>query len=107
MNEYIDYLHEVFEWFGPVTTRKMFGGHGIYHNGLMFALVADGVLYLKTDGENSDHFVQEGLPPFEFIKKGKLIKTSYYRAPDEIMDDRELAAVWARRSYAAAVRAHK
>ena len=107
MSEYISYLVEVFELFGPVTARKMFGGYGIYRNGLMFALVADNILYLKADSENSEYFKQEGLPPFEYNKKGNLVKMSYYRAPDEIMDDREQAALWARRSYEAAVRARK
>jgi len=44
MSEYVEYLKEVLELFGPITARKMFGGYGIYHNGLMFALVADDTL---------------------------------------------------------------
>ncbi len=35
--------------FGPVTVRPMFGGAGIFRDGLMFALIADEVLYLKAD----------------------------------------------------------
>lgn len=104
MSEYIEYLGEVFEEFGPITTRKMFGGYGVYYNGLMFALVADDMLYLKTDEKNSDYFLKSGLSQFEYNKNGKIVKMSYYRAPDEIMDDRDLAAVWARRSYEAALR---
>jgi len=104
MSEYIEFLKEVFEQFGPITSRKMFGGYGLYHNGLMFALVADDTLYLKTDAENAGYFEEEGLAPFEFNKNGKLIKMSYHQAPDVIMDDRELAAIWARRSFEAAIR---
>jgi DNA transformation protein len=51
MDDYVGYLQEIFEHFGPITARKMFGGWGIYHNGLMFALVADDTLYLKADSE--------------------------------------------------------
>lgn len=104
MREYADYLHEVFDLFGPITARKMFGGYGIYHKGLMFALVAEETLYLKADGENSSYFEKEGLGQFEYNKNGKLVKMSYYRAPDEIMDDREQAAMWAHRSFEAALR---
>jgi len=104
MNEYLEYLNEVFELFGPITARRMFGGYGIYHDGLMFALVADGTLYLKADAENSSYFEEEGLGPFEYDKNGKLVRMAYYQAPDEIMDDREQAAVWARRSFEAALR---
>ena len=104
MSDYILYLHEVFERFGPITARKMFGGYGIYHHGLMFALVADEELYLKADAQNVSYFEKEGLGPFEYDKNGKLMKMSYYLAPDEIMDDREQAALWADRSYDAALR---
>jgi DNA transformation protein len=47
MNEFVDYLHEVFELFGPIRARKMFSEYGIYHNGLMFGLVAGDTLYLN------------------------------------------------------------
>jgi len=104
MSEYIEHLGEVFGLFGPVTARRMFGGYGIYHDGLMFALVADDTLYLKADAENLRYFEDEGLGPFGYNKNGKLVKMSYYRAPDEIMDDRKQAAVWARRSFEAALR---
>lgn len=104
MSEYVEYLKEAFELFGPITARKMFGGYGIYHNGLMFALVADDTLYFKADAENSSYFEEEGLGAFEYNKNGKLMKMSYYLAPDEIMDDREQAAMWARRSFEAALR---
>lgn len=104
MSEYIEYLQEVFELFGPITARKMFGGYGIYHNGLMFALVAEDTLYLKADAKNLGDFEKEGLGPFEYNKSGKLMKMSYYLAPDEVMDDREQAAIWAHRSFEAALR---
>jgi len=105
MSEFVEYLHEVFERFGPIRTRKMFGGYGIYRNELMFGLVAEDTLYLKADAENAGFFEKEGLEQFGYDKDGRTIKMSYYQAPDGIMDDRELAAVWARRSIEAALRA--
>ena len=56
MNESIDYLHEVFDAFGSIRTRRMFGGWGIYHDGLMFGLYAAGRLYLKIDAYNVAQF---------------------------------------------------
>lgn len=41
MNEFITHLTDVFEHFGPIHAKRMFGGYGVYHQGLMFALVAD------------------------------------------------------------------
>ena len=105
MSEFIEYLHEVFELLGPITVRKMFGGYGIYHGGLMFGLVSDDTLYLKADTRNSKYFEEEGLGQFEYNKQGRVLKMSYYLAPDGVMDDREQAAIWGRRSYEAALRA--
>lgn len=72
MSELIAYLPEVFELFGPVTLRKMFGGYGVYHDGLMFALVADDILYLKADAENARYFDEQGLGQFEYLRDGIL-----------------------------------
>lgn len=105
MSEFVDYLHEVFEQFGRIHVRKMFGGYGIYHDGIMFGLVADDTLYLKADHTTAKHFESRGLNQFEYDKGGKPVKMSYYEAPAEILDDPEDAAVWARRSYDVAMSA--
>lgn len=107
MSEFIEHLHEVFEQFGAINSRRMFGGYGVYHDGLMFGLVADNVLYLKTDSESVRHFDARGLTPFEYSSKGKTATMSYYTAPEEIYEDPEEARVWAQRAYAAALRARK
>lgn len=85
----------------------MFGGYGVYHDGLMFALVADDVLYLKADEKSSPAFAALGLPQFEYEKSGKKMRMSYYGAPEEIFDDPVQAKAWADRAYGAAVRAKK
>jgi DNA transformation protein len=104
MDEFVNYLHEVFRAFGPIHTRQMFGGHGVYHDGFMFGLVADGVLYLKADAEIADKFSRLGLEQFEYVKKGKPMKMSYFMAPDDIYDDPSLAKNWATLSYEVARR---
>jgi DNA transformation protein len=107
MSEFVDYLHEVFELFGPISVRKMFGGYGIYHHGLMFGLVSGETLYLKADAGNANHFEKQGLDKFEYVKAGKIMAISYYQAPAEILEDREQAAIWALRSYQAALRGQR
>ncbi|MFK8054102.1 MAG: TfoX/Sxy family protein [Woeseiaceae bacterium] len=105
MSEFVDYLTEVFEPFGKIHSRRMFGGHGIYHDGLMFGLVADDQLYLKADADSVGYFHHHELPAFEYDKNGKLMKMSYFLAPESIFDDTEEAITWARRAYDAALRA--
>lgn len=104
MTQFTDSLHEVFERFGRVDARRMFGGHGIYHDGRMFALVAGDTLYLKTDAQSLPHFERLALPPFEFNRQGKMMQMSYRQAPAEVFEDRDEAAVWARRAWEAALR---
>lgn len=104
MSEFVNYLHEVFEHFGAIRSRKMFGGHGIYHNDLMFGLVADDELYLKTDKDNVHFFEELGLEAFEFHSDTKVIKMSYYAAPEDIFDDPEQARYWAEVAFDAALR---
>ncbi|MFN0040290.1 MAG: TfoX/Sxy family protein [Burkholderiales bacterium] len=104
-NQFVQHLHEVFSGFGKITTRRMFGGWGIYRDGLMFALVADDTLYLKADAGNAPHFDALGLDNFEYVKNGKAMKLSYRCAPDVMLEDREQAAIWARRAFDAALRA--
>ena len=107
MSEFVAYLDEVFQFFGEIVCRRMFGGYGVYHEGLMFGLVADDVLYLKADAELAEQFEAKGLERFEYIKQGKPMSMSYYQAPEEIFDDPAEAKIWADWAYAAALRAKK
>ena len=97
-------LPKVFERFGRVSARRMFGGHGIFHEGRMFGLVSGERLYLKTDEESRAKFEAKGLVPFEYMRSGKLTPTSYVEAPPEIYEDREEAARWARLAWEAVLR---
>jgi DNA transformation protein len=107
MSEFIESLHDVFNQFGIINTRLMFGGCGIYHKSLMFGLVADEALYLKTDESTIHLFNNLGLEPFCYERTGKVIRLSYYLAPDDIFDDPEAATLWAERAYKAAIRAKR
>lgn len=98
-------MHEVFTDFGSINTRKMFGGYGIYHDGLMFGLVAEDTLYLKVDDKTKQKFIDKELTPFEYDKKDKKVKLSYYLAPEEIYDNPDEAVYWARMAYQAALAA--
>jgi DNA transformation protein len=107
MSEFVEYLHEVFEAFGPIRTKRMFGGYGVYRDELMFALVANDLLYLKADVESAAHFEERGLKPFEYVKNGKRMNMSYFLAPEEIFDDPDEAKLWASRAYEAALRSKR
>lgn len=82
----------------------MFGGHGVFLDGVMFGLVADGDLYLKVDDANREDFARAGLGPFVYGGKDRPTTMSYHRAPEPIEDWRILEP-WARGALAAARRA--
>ena len=107
MSEFVDFLPEAFAEFGPVTLRRMFGGHGVFHDGLMIGLVADNTLYLKVDAQTIPQFAERGLGPFEYGKAGKRMAMSYYQAPEETLEDPEEMRRWAGLAFAAARRAKK
>lgn len=107
MSVFLDDLHEALADFGPITTRRMFGAHGVYRDGLMFGLLAQGRLYLKTDALNLPEFVAVQSEPFTFEQRGKPVKLSYWRAPEFILDDRALAKAWAQSAFGAALRSQE
>jgi DNA transformation protein and related proteins len=101
-------IKEMFSCFGAVDVRRMFGGMGIYADGTMFALVADGVIYLKSDEGNAASFDREDLGPFTYTtQNGERGVMSYRRMPDRLYDDPDELAVWSREALAAARRGKK
>jgi DNA transformation protein len=98
-------LVELFAEFGPVSVRRMFGGAGLFVDGLMIGLVSDGVIYLKADSETIPAFEGEGLSQFSYATRdGTRMLTSYWRMPDRLYDDTEELARWARTAHAVALR---
>ena len=96
---------ELFQEFGPVSVRRMFGGAGIFVDGRMIGLVSRDVIYLKADAETIPAFEQERLAPFSYATKdGERKLTSYWRMPDRLYDDTEELARWARTAHEVALR---
>ena len=105
-DDFVDYVMELLGPFGTVGVRRMFGGHGIYLDGLMFAILSGDTLYLKSDEMNRIEFEQAGCEIFAYARKGKRATLNFFQAPGEAMDSAELMLPWARTAYAAALRAN-
>ena len=106
MSDFIPFVQELLEDWACVSARRMFGGHGLYHEGLMFAIVMNQRLYLKADDVNRPEFEALGLAPFTYAMKGKDVALSYWAAPDAIFDAPEDAVHWAKSAWDAALRGH-
>lgn len=101
--EQIAHALELFEGVGPMSTRKMFGGLGIYAEGTIFAvLMSDGVLKLKGAGAMVDVFENEGWERWTYSREGSETVTAmpYWTVPDALLDDPDAASDWARRALA-------
>ena len=104
--DFVDFVLEQMAEVGPVSARRMFGGHGLYIDGLMFALIVDDRLYLKADAETQVRFTAKSLPPFTYMRAGRnAVSVGYFEAPSEVFDERAEMRDWARLAHAAALRA--
>lgn len=91
--------------FGPVAARRMFGGFGVYLDGVMFGLIGWNQLYFKVDDGNREAYERAGMAPFTYQGKTKPVSLSYWGVPDDVFDDPGRLAEWAESALAAARRA--
>ncbi len=102
------YLLEMLFPLGPVSPRRMFGGVGLFHRGVMFGLIVREELYFKVGGGNRPAYEAAGEAPFSYeTKKGVNTLHSYWRCPPDLLDDSETFQVWARAAIEAAAEAAK
>jgi DNA transformation protein and related proteins len=83
---FVAHIKELLRGLGRLEAKPMFGGHGLYCDGAFFAIVLDGVLYLKADAQSRPRFVAAGLEPFVYARRGKRASLNYYRAPAEALE---------------------
>jgi len=101
---FIEHLHDLFAALGPISTRAMFGGHGLYFDGLIIGIVIDDALYLKTDDETRAQFEAAGCIPFVYTSQQQPITTSYWSLPEEAMESAQAMLPWAKLAFEAALR---
>lgn len=104
-DDFIQHVRELLAPAGSVGVKRMFGGHGVYLDGLFMAIIANDELYLKADDVTRSAFDAEHCAPFVYTKAGKAMAMNYRRAPEIAMDAPHLMLPWARRALEAALRA--
>ena len=101
-------IEEMFEAVSPISIRRMFGGKGIYRDGVIFALELRDEILLKADAETAPLFSAAGARQWTYEgKKGKAINMPYWSIPDDAFDDPDIMARWVGLAYEAALRAEK
>jgi DNA transformation protein len=98
-------IEELFAPFAAVSVKRMFGGHGVYADGLFFAIEAGGEIYLKADRQSAARFQEAGSRPFVYQGKDRPITVSYWSLPDQALEDADELVRWATFAVEAARRA--
>jgi DNA transformation protein len=100
-----DRLKQLFEPFGEVTVKRMFGGHGVYAKGVCFAIEHGGEVFLKVDSLSQPTFAEAQSSPFIYAARGKPMPTSYWRLPELAHEEADELRRWASLGLEAARRA--
>lgn len=90
---------------GAVATRRMFGGHGVYLDGLFIGIIAEDVLYLKVDAQTENEFRAAGSAPFQYVRQGRVMTLRFWSVPEAATESPRLMQPWARHARTAALRA--
>ena len=102
----IEFLRDILGPLGHITARRMFGGAGVYCDGIIFALLIDDIVYLKADAGSIPSFEDEGMAPFTYdTSHGAKAVMSYWRAPERLYDEPDEFVEWARRAVAVSIAA--
>jgi DNA transformation protein len=102
----IDYVKGQLERLGPVTVKKMFGGAGLYADGLFFGLIdSSDAVYLKVDDTNRADYEAAGSAVFHpRTSGGKTMAMPYMTVPEDVLEDPDALAAWARKAIAVAAK---
>ena len=104
-SDYLAFILDQLATLGGVTSRRMFGGVGLYRDEFFFALLDDDVLYFKADESNRGDYEREGMKRFTPFPDQPQYEMGYYEVPASALDDPEELAAWARKSLTAAMTA--
>lgn len=97
--DFLEFIVDQLSRIPAVTSRRMFGGIGLYQGTTFFAIIDDGRLYFVTDDETRADYESRGMKPFQYAP-GKFIHT-YYEVPVDVLEDDTDLQSWARAAVAA------
>ena len=87
--EFLNFVLEKLSPVGDVKSRAMFGGYGIFNEGLMFALISEDTLYFKVNESNRNIYEMAGSRPFPH-------GISYWEVPTEVLEENAKLHEWAK-----------
>ena len=104
--DFKNYVEEQLSVFEPVLIKKMFGGYGIFKEGLMFAMISPGDIFrMRADDFNVKDYIDAGMS--QFPSHGGKKGMPYWDVPVDVLEDSDKLKSWASKAYAAAHRSKK
>ncbi|GAB5416069.1 MAG: TfoX/Sxy family protein [Crocinitomicaceae bacterium] len=103
--DFAQFVQDQLSEFGAVEFKSMFGGIGIFKDGVMFAKIGGDKFRLKVDESNKKQFEDRGMKPFHSEKKKKGMP--YWEVPQDVLEDRTELTKWANQSFEIALNAKK
>ena len=100
-DRFTEFVVDQLEACGPITSRRMFGGVGVYAGDLFFAILDNDLLYLKVDDSNRGDFERVGSGPFRPYGDDSEVM-QYYNVPVSILEDADALTRWATKAIAVA-----
>lgn len=91
--DYRAYVLEQLARLGHVTGKSMFGGVGLYLDGVFFALIASDVLYFKVDDRTRRVYEAAGMSAFKPYPT-RSATMNYYEVPVEVLEDEDRLWAW-------------
>ena len=100
---YLEYVLEQLAALPALRSNRMFGGIGLYSDGVFFGLIDDDTLFFKTNDSNIAPYRERNMPRFMPFPDRPDAVLGYHQVPADVIEDAETLVTWARSSVAVAV----
>jgi len=97
---FLDFVLEQLEGLKGVTSKRMFGGAGLYAGDVFFAVLDNDTLFFKVDEDTVGAYRKAGMPPFQPYPGRPETSFGYYQVPARVLEDADELVAWARRAVA-------
>jgi len=104
--QFLMYVLDMLQPHGPITARALFGGHALYFNGVIFAIIVENQLYFKVDDLTKEDFEAYDSRYFVYTGKTKQVTMPYMTLPESILENRDELPLWIEKAYEVSLR-HK
>lgn len=94
--DYLQYVLDQLARLPQVTSRRMFGGVGLYSGEVFFGIIANDTVFFKVDDSTRESYTSRSCEPFRPYKDRPEVSMSYFQVPADVLEDADELVQWAR-----------